>query len=264
MGGVEREDRGTREGLISLEASRPSGQPFLRCFKCKSSQDGSFRHESVTDFSSILAPRMLSSRPLMSAPAQAPKTTSSSTVVRERIIVPVPPDYSLLSLPENKFKDTEVAGSATPLIFRSGRELVLENGAVLPSGSCVKCGRPSAFVLSCGLRDRRQPRTWFGSRPRMMTGLCRKHREDHAIAVALTWSMLGVSVVLLVSGVLTANIVTLVLAVIVSACSGFFRAGSPFSVPIAEENKVVICGAGEVYLRKLPVQPDSVRGEANL
>lgn len=201
----------------------------------------------------------------MSAPAQAPKTMSSSspTVVRERIIVPVPPDYSSLSLPENKFADKEGAGSATPLIFRTGGELVLENGAVLPSGSCVKCGRPSAVVLSCGLRDRRRPRSWFGARPRIMAGLCRKHREDHAIAVALTWSMLGVSVVLLVSGILTANLVTLVLAVVVSACSGFFRAGSPFSAPVAEENRVVLVGAGETYLKKIPAQPESVEGDSN-
>lgn len=198
----------------------------------------------------------------MNPPAKAPTDSlpPSHHRVRERIIVPVPPDFSIQSSRTGIEEVGEEIASALPAMFCSDGEIVLENGAVLPVEFCVKCGRPASLGVSCFLRDRKQPRTWFGNRPRIEAGLCRKHREDHAIAVALTWSMLGVAGVLVVSGILTSNLVTLVLAGVVAAISGAFRAGSPFSAPVVTESRVVLSGAGEAFLRKLPVFPEPGEG----
>lgn len=198
----------------------------------------------------------------MDPPAKAPKDFPhpSHHRVRERIIVPVPPDFSIQSSPEERKKAGGEVATAHPAMFCLGGEIVLENGAGLPVGYCVKCGRLASQVVSCVLRDRKQPMTWFGNRPRIEAGLCRKHREDHAIAVALTWSMLGVAAVLVVSGIFTSHPVTLVLAGVVAAVSGAFRAGSPVSAPVASESRVVLSDAGKAFLRRLPAFPESGEG----
>ena len=40
--------------------------------------------------------------------------------------------------------------------------------------------------LAVALRHPRQPSTWFGARPVLEMGLCRKHRDDRSVAVALS------------------------------------------------------------------------------
>lgn len=162
------------------------------------------------------------------------------------IIVPVPPEPV-----------TEHHGHAqvpAPLVtfYRSGNHLVIEHGASIPTEWCIKSGRPAYRVIEVSLRNPANPMTWFGSRPVIEVGICRKHYENHSVAVTLTWSVLALGFILLAVGILAAGMVSAMLGVIAIAGSGFFRATSPVTSPDATDLRATVFGAGEGYLRRLP------------
>lgn len=147
-----------------------------------------------------------------------------------------------------------VPPAAEPLMvsYRSGRTLVIENGAPIPTEFCIKCGRPSVKTLEISLRCPSKPATWFGKRPRLEVGLSRKHLDNHNVAVALTWSVLAVGAIVLVTGVLSVSVITAVVGLLAMGISGLFRAASPVTSNDATEEYATINGAGAAYLKHLP------------
>jgi len=135
--------------------------------------------------------------------------------------------------------------------------MVLEYGAEPPTDCCVRCGRPDATENRFSLRNSRDFRTWFGRRPDLALGLCRKHTEDHSVSVALTWSMLAVGTMLVIVGVLTIGWVPILLGLAAMCVAGRFRATSPVSVSELTESRIIVLGAAEAYLRNLPSAPVS-------
>ncbi len=160
------------------------------------------------------------------------------------VIVPVPPEPAM----EHQ---TQMPAPAMKF-YRSGNHLVIEHQASLPTEWCIKSGRPAWKVIGVSLRNPADPRTWFGARPVIKVGLCRKHYENHTVAVALTWSVLALGFILLAVGVLAAGMVSAILGLISIAVSGFFRATSPVTSPDATDLRATVFGAGEGYLKHLP------------
>jgi len=147
-----------------------------------------------------------------------------------------------------------VPPAAEPLMvaYRSGRSLVIENGAPIPTEFCIKCGRPSVKTFEISLRCPSKPATWFGKRPRLEVGLSRKHLDNHNVAIALTWSVLAVGAIVLVTGVLSVSVITAVVGLFAMGISGLFRAASPVTSNDATEEYATINGAAAAYLKHFP------------
>lgn len=148
----------------------------------------------------------------------------------------------------------EVVPAAQPLMasYRSGRTLVIENGASIPTDFCIKSGRPAVKTLEISLRCPAKPASWFGKRPRLEVGLCRKHLDNHYVSVALTWSVLAVGGLVLVTGVLSLSVITAAVGLLAMGISGLFRATSPVTSRDATEEYATVDGAGAAYLKHLP------------
>lgn len=127
----------------------------------------------------------------------------------------------------------------------------MEHGATIPTDSCVKCGRSAKREILTELRSPFNPLTWFGKRPRIEVGLCRRHHENHLVAVALTWSLLGLGLLLFVAGVVTKSLVSCLFGLAAMAFSGLFRATSPVTSSDACEEGATIAGTGKSYRQQL-------------
>jgi hypothetical protein len=160
-----------------------------------------------------------------------------------RVIVPVPP--------EPPGAETADVPTPTPALYVSGGEIILEHGSPLPVGSCVKCGRPACGAWTLALRNPRLPGTWYGARPVLEMGLCRKHRDDRSVAVALTWSFLSIGALLVVVGALTFSWVSVLVGLLAMGGAGWFRAASPVVATLVTETRIVIAGAGAALLKQL-------------
>lgn len=163
-----------------------------------------------------------------------------------RMLEPVPPEPA-------PFIEV-VPPAAEPLIvsYRSGRTLIIENGAAIPTEFCIKSGRPAVKTVEISLRSPFKPMTWFGKRPRLEVGLSRKHLDNHNVAIALTWSVLAVGGLVLVTGVLSFSLITALVGFLAMGISGLFRAASPVASGDATEEYATIDGAGAAYLKHLP------------
>jgi hypothetical protein len=173
-------------------------------------------------------------------------STRPAPVPLFRVLEPVPPEPSLELVPD----------APAPLVtfHRSGRNIVVENGASIPTTSCIKSGRPVFKTMEVSLRNPANPKTWFGRRPAVEVGLSRKYYENYIVAVALTWSFLGVGALVLTAGIFALSPLTVVVGLIATAVSGVFRATSPVTSPDATETYATIAGAGDAYLKRLPVE----------
>lgn len=171
-----------------------------------------------------------------SAPSPVPSTQA-------RVIVPVPPEAPSAEAP--------AFFAPPPSRFVSGTELVLEHGAAVPVGLCIKCGRPACGSWAVALRHPRQPGTWFGARPVLEVGLCQKHRDDRSVAVALTWSFLSIGVLLVAVGAMTMSPFSVLIGLLAMGGSGWFRAASPVVATLITETRTVISGAGAAFLRQM-------------
>lgn len=161
-----------------------------------------------------------------------------------RVLEPVPPEPSMEVVPP----------AVEPLMacYRVGENVIVENGAPVPTAICIRSGRPSCRTLEITLRNPADPRTWFGPRPRLEVGLCRKYYEDHFVAVALTWSVLAVGAIMLTAGLLSHSAVTAVVGFLAMGVSGFFRATSPVTSPDATATRATLVGAGPIFRNHLP------------
>lgn len=132
-----------------------------------------------------------------------------------------------------------------PVLRFKGTTLVLENGALLPSECCVKCGRSAATVIRKKLRNPLNPKTWFGKQETMKVGLCKKHHESSLIAVALTWSCLAIGAAVFVIGLINLEFVSCLFGLIFAGVSGVFRACYPCCLKSTSDNALEIGGVGE-------------------
>ena len=231
----ERKQGGLVEGYVI-------GWPGGAVFFC-SRRDG-LENETIQDVPVACA--LLLGRSMNPPASSTDRSDTTFPDVLPRVIVPVPPEREGFPPPS--------ATDAIPACHRRGDELLLLHGAPLPTERCIRCNRQVATVRNYTLRDRRNFRTWFSRGPDLAVGLCRKHEEEHAIAVALTWSVLAVGAMLLMVGVLTSGFLMVACGFLAVACSGFFRAGSPVGSPEASENRIVVSGACANYLRGIPEQ----------
>jgi hypothetical protein len=82
-------------------------------------------------------------------------------------------------------------------------------------------------------------------------GLCRKHRDDRSVAVALTWSFLSIGALLVAIGAVTLSLVSVLIGLLSIGGSGWFRAASPVVATLITETRTVISGAGAAFLRQM-------------
>lgn len=170
-----------------------------------------------------------------------------------RVLEPVPPEPRTVNPPEDGSRDGLRVALGVPSASRQGDLLVIRNDPALPTRLCIRSGRPGAKAVMVNLRDPRNPMTWFGKRPRIEVGLCRKHHENMCIAVALTWSMLSLGAVLVIVGMLTTGIFPLGVGLFSMAIAGIFRASCPVTSPDATHSSATIHGVSPTYLRQFPV-----------
>ena len=164
---------------------------------------------------------------------QAPVSPASDPLIQ-----PVPPD-------------PELAAESAPYCYKSGKCVVIENGASLPTEFCIKTGKKAYKTVEVSLRNPANPRTWFGKQKMVEVGLCRKHLENHVVAVALTWSTLAVGALVFIAGILTLSFISCLVGLVAMGVSGIFRAMSPVTSKDATENFATIEGACPSYLKML-------------
>ena len=140
--------------------------------------------------------------------------------------------------------------------YRSENEIIIENGAKIPTAFCIRSGMPSDRTFEVSLRNPADPLTWFGRRPTVTVGLSRRHFEDHSVAVALTWYFLAVGALLFAVGLIVLSTVSLTLGLLGMGVAGCFRASSPVSSPDVSPERTIICGAGDEYLKRIPERGD--------
>lgn len=153
-------------------------------------------------------------------------------------------------------EDRELLGQVAPSLrlprlARDGNDLVLERGAGLPTRICVRSGRPAYRVVSVGLRDPLDPLSWYGKRPSVEVGLSRRQWENHAVAVAMTWSFLALGLLLLVTGFFASSLVSAGIGLFTMTLSGLFRAYSPITGRRLDEERVLVRGAAENFLDRV-------------
>lgn len=163
------------------------------------------------------------------------------------------------SSPDSLHHIEPVPPAAEPYMasYRRGRFLIVLNGASLPCRLCIKSGRPAVKTVEIALRNPTNPLTWFGKRPRLEVGLSRKHLDNHRVAVALTWSVLGLGALMVITGAVTRSPVTILAGSFAMAISGLFRALSPVTSSSASADYLEVAGAGEAFLKQLPAPPQS-------
>lgn len=229
-----------REGEVAFFRKKRPGRLVSGA---RSAPDDAF----VTSKGSILAQPVLPLMKLMNPPAESSIESAlhPAPATQMRVIVPVPPEASAAPMTE-----TTTLHAPPPSLYVSGSELILEHGAVIPVGSCVKCGRPACGSSAIALRNPRLPGTWFGARPTLEMGLCRKHRDDRSVAVALTWSFLAIGALLVAVGAMTFSFVSIGIGIVAMAGAGWFRAATPVVATLVTDTRTVLSGCGAAFLKQ--------------
>ncbi|MDA7920975.1 hypothetical protein N9B73_04395 [Verrucomicrobiales bacterium] len=138
-----------------------------------------------------------------------------------------------------------------PTCYRDSEKIVIEYGGAPPVEFCIKSGRPAQKVILTSLRNPFNPTTWFGKQPRIEVGLSRKYYDSHLVAVALTWSLFSIGLVILASGLASISWVSFLVGFLAVAISSVFRASSPVISKNATEDYAKIEGASESFLKHL-------------
>ncbi|MDF1816211.1 MAG: hypothetical protein P1V20_28685 [Verrucomicrobiales bacterium] len=132
------------------------------------------------------------------------------------------------------------------VIYRSGKDLVLANGAVLPDNACIKTGKAPQRVLAVSLRNPLKPSTWFTHTPKTMVGLSKAALETYRITQAISFSLTGLGLVMIPVGVFS-GFTTAAFGLLLCLAGLVIRAMFPvWSVSQSEEIKT-IKGCGEEY-----------------
>lgn len=170
-----------------------------------------------------------------------------SEIRPDQLPQPVPPE-------DRPDPGGERVALGVPRAYRDGNKLVIENDPALPARVCIKSGRPAAREIEVTLRDPKNPMTWFGKRPTIIVGLTRREYDNHRVAITLTWATLSVGGLLLVAGLFTAELATIIVGLLAMAGAGVFRATSPVTSPDAREGGATIHGACQEYLNQFPTE----------
>lgn len=157
---------------------------------------------------------------------------------------PVPPEDRIVEGSSEEF----VLG--IPRAVRKGRRLLLENEPVIPTRICIKSGRPAYRETEVSLRNPKNPMTWFGKRPTLHVGLSRREFDNYRVAIALTWSFLGIGCLMLLAGLFSTSWLTCLVGLLAMGFAGVFRACSPVTSPDATDESATILGAGPTYLQQ--------------
>ena len=151
--------------------------------------------------------------------------------------------------------EVDVVPSVAPTAYayRYEGNLYIEEGAELPTDSCICCGKKSVKTVEKPLRSPFKPATWFGTTRKVEIGLCPQHKDSKMMGMALTYSILGVGLAIFITGVVTLSIISIVLGLIAIAVSGIFQAKMPVYAADPREEPVQIKGAGDRFLESIPV-----------
>lgn len=142
--------------------------------------------------------------------------------------------------------------------YRIGERLYLPESARLPLDHCVCCGKPAIKAVRKAVRNPRDPRTWYTRQPVVEIGLCRKHTEDNSIAIALTYSLIALGVILLVTGGYALHLPTLIIGGLAASISGIFRARKPVWGTLSSPEEVCLHGIANPYLVQIPQKDASL------
>jgi len=154
----------------------------------------------------------------------------------------------------NHYIDPDLPESQSPEEgpYRIGEMLYLPESARLPLDHCVCCGRPAIKSVRKAVRNPRDPRTWFTRQPVVDIGLCKKHTEENSIAIALTYSLVGLGVILLLTGAIALHLPTLITGGLAASISGVFRARKPVWGTLSGPEQVCLRGIANPYLVQIP------------
>lgn len=147
---------------------------------------------------------------------------------------------------------SEEVGQLPKAYLQEGK-LMVPRGAVLPTDICVCCTRKPRKVISKALRNPKNPTTWFGNTTSLEIGLCKKHGEAYNVALALTFSLLGLGVFIFAAGLYSISGTAIVPGAIALSICGLFRARLPITSPNPNSELVEVHGAGAVILSRFPV-----------
>jgi hypothetical protein len=191
--------------------------------------------------------------------AQAPDPPLSTQFAGEFDSPPVPtsapaPQAYAAAPPDDESSDPDDYEKDPSILIENDR-VILENGAQLPTNYCVKSGKPAFCVVRKALRDPRNPFTWFGGRPRIEVGLSKKHRENRLVALALTWSVFGMGVVMIIAGLVLLDGIKGGIGLFLVLISGVFRATSPIWAARVDEDYIEIRGTGQLFRDRLKAIP---------
>ncbi|MCB1088248.1 MAG: hypothetical protein KDM63_14460, partial [Verrucomicrobiae bacterium] len=143
------------------------------------------------------------------------------------------------------------ASPIPPRITLDGGTIVVEGDQPLPTHWCVKCGRPSHKLARISLRNPANPISWYASRPKIEVGLCRQHNENHAVAQALSWSMLGVGCLIVLGSVISISGIGIAIGLGLMFFSGLVRSSYPLSSKITTYDYYQVDGSCETYRNAL-------------
>ena len=140
-----------------------------------------------------------------------------------------------------------VEPSLESVIEVEGRVIRLIHGAELPTSICAKSGKPAVRLISKRMRDPLNPLTWFGKRPEVKIGLCRKEYENRLVAISSTWAVFGLGIFLLAMGILNIEIPFIMLGSVMVLISGVFRARVPIWTDLIADDEISVLGTGEAF-----------------
>ncbi|MEC5129014.1 hypothetical protein VSU19_19795 [Verrucomicrobiales bacterium BCK34] len=151
--------------------------------------------------------------------------------------------------PEGEFSQEPV--SELPMFQHNGK-LYIAEGAEVPTGICINCGRPSVQVARKSLRNPYNPSTWIGAKPRLQFGLCKQHKENSMIMRALAFSTLVVGLFIFAVGLVSFSIGSIVFGGVMIVLFGFFRSLKPIWSPNTKIEPIEICGTGKQFRSNYP------------
>lgn len=152
----------------------------------------------------------------------------------------------------NQDNSVQAEATYTPVAFRLGDSMYVQEGAALPTGICIRSGKKASRTRVVSLRNPKNPMTWVGKTKKITVGLTKKQADNTSVAIALTYSLLVIGLLLLITGILTMGISAILIGLFAVAISGLFRSGFPVWSPDPKAEPVQILGASEDFIDLLP------------
>lgn len=139
-----------------------------------------------------------------------------------------------------------------PPVFRKNGTLFAATSAALPDDLCICCGKPAKMDINKALRNPWNPSTWFGGQLREEVGLCKQHLEGYYVALALTYSLLVLGIVMIGVGIFSKSLSAIVFGLLSVLVCGVFRAKVPIWSPNNKREPIELRGVGKKYRALFP------------